>query len=79
MHIDAYFDTWVGRKQEDSSYARIAARLGLYGAEVIFVSDSPGELDSARAAGFMTGYCVRPGAVCEKTKHLLIHSFAELP
>ena len=59
-----YFDTTTGPKQEAESYRRIAAQLGLPGAEILFLSDVVAELDAAAAAGFQTWQLVRePGMV----------------
>jgi enolase-phosphatase E1 len=58
-HIHAHFDTNVGSKREASSYTRIARELGLQAAEVLFLSDTPAELDAARAAGLGTTLIAR--------------------
>jgi enolase-phosphatase E1 len=58
-HVGAYFDTTVGSKREASSYARIARELGLQAAAVLFLSDTPAELDAARAAGLGTTLVAR--------------------
>jgi 2,3-diketo-5-methylthio-1-phosphopentane phosphatase/methylthioribulose-1-phosphate dehydratase len=52
--IDGYFDTSVGSKSEPASYLAIARQLGLAPAAITFLSDSPVELDAARAAGLGT-------------------------
>jgi len=46
----AYFDTTIGAKGDASSYAAIAARLGVAPIEVLFLSDLRAELQAARAA-----------------------------
>ena len=60
-YLTAYFDTTTGPKAEPSSYARIAERLRIAAEAVVFVSDSPRELDAARACGMGTRLAVRPG------------------
>jgi len=60
-YLTAYFDTTTGPKGEPSSYARIAESLGLASEAVVFVSDTPRELDAARAGGMRTRLAVRPG------------------
>ena len=60
-HIEAFFDTHVGPKKDANSYARIAQQLGASPAHVLFVSDVPGELDAAAAAGMSIALAVRPG------------------
>lgn len=68
-----YFDTTSGPKQEADSYARIAASIGLPPEEILFLSDHPGEIAAANAAGLATTLIDRdretPGAA---------RSFAEI-
>ena len=52
--ISGWFDTEVGGKREATSYARIAADIGLPPADVLFLSDILEELDAARDAGLQT-------------------------
>jgi enolase-phosphatase E1 len=59
--ICGYFDTTVGSKLESSSYAKIAGALGFAPAEVAFLSDHPGEIQAARAAGMQTVLVARDG------------------
>ena len=59
--IAAFFDTGVGAKRWPDSYRRIAAELNRKGEEVLFVSDTPAELDAARAAGCAVLLAERPG------------------
>jgi enolase-phosphatase E1 len=59
--ISAFFDTGVGAKRWPDSYRRIAAELNRVGEEVLFVSDTPAELDAARAAGCAALLAERPG------------------
>jgi enolase-phosphatase E1 len=49
--FDAYFDTRVGAKIESASYARIAGRLGVRPADVLFLTDLAAEVAAARQAG----------------------------
>jgi enolase-phosphatase E1 len=58
-HIHAHFDTTVGSKREAASYARIARELGVQAADILFLSDTPAELDAARAAGLGTTLIAR--------------------
>jgi enolase-phosphatase E1 len=60
-YLTVYFDTTTGPKAEPSSYARIAERLGVAPEAVVFVSDSPRELDAARTARMRTRLAIRPG------------------
>ncbi len=46
-----YFDTAIGAKGDASSYAGIAASLGVAIEAVCFFSDAPAEIEAARLAG----------------------------
>jgi enolase-phosphatase E1 len=59
--ITAFFDTGVGAKRWPDSYRRISAELNRVAHEVLFVSDTPAELDAARAAGCQVLLAERPG------------------
>lgn len=59
--IAAFFDTSVGAKRWPDSYRRIAAELNRATADVLFVSDTPAELDAARSAGCQVLLAERPG------------------
>lgn len=59
--ISAYFDTTIGPKINTESYTAIAHKLKLAPAEIIFVSDSPIELEAAHRAGIQVIHSIRPG------------------
>ncbi|MFK0019314.1 acireductone synthase [Streptomyces sp. NPDC090798] len=60
--VEGLYDTEnAGPKQEPTSYATIAAALGSAPDRLLFLSDRPGELDAARAAGWRTVGVRRPG------------------
>ncbi len=59
--ITAFFDTGVGAKRWPDSYRRISDELSRAAHEVLFVSDTPAELDAARAAGCQVLLAERPG------------------
>jgi enolase-phosphatase E1 len=59
--IAAFFDTGVGAKRWPDSYRRISAELNRPAQELLFVSDTPAELDAARAAGCQVLLAERPG------------------
>ena len=74
-----HFDTAVGAKQDEASYARIAEDVNLPAAAILFVSDVAAELDAARAAGLQTRLIVRPGnAPQPESGHAIVTSFDEL-
>jgi enolase-phosphatase E1 len=52
--FSGFFDTTTGPKLEADSYGAITAALGLEPGEILFLSDSLGELDAAREAGLKT-------------------------
>jgi len=55
-----YFDTTIGPKQADASYAAIARATGEAPHATLFLSDVEAELDAARAAGMQTARLLRP-------------------
>jgi enolase-phosphatase E1 len=77
--IQDFFDTNVGHKAEPESYTKIAEALGRRPSEALFISDVTTELDAARAAGFQTLLCVRPGNHTQPSPsaHDTIHTFDE--
>ncbi len=60
-HLRGHYDTTTGPKREATSYAAIAADMGLEPRQILFISDVGAELDAARAAGMATALAVRPG------------------
>lgn len=61
--LDGHFDTEVGSKREAQSYAKIAERIGLLPAEILFLSDTPEEIAAARGAGMAALQVQRDAAV----------------
>jgi len=59
--FDAFFDTGVGPKISPQSYRSIAEKLGTGTTRLLFVSDTPKELEAAAEAGCLVALCVRPG------------------
>ena len=59
--IDGYFDTNVGKKGEAESYRRIAEKMNLPTAHILFVSDVIDELNAADEAGMKTLLSIREG------------------
>jgi enolase-phosphatase E1 len=59
--ISQFFDATIGPKRSADSYRHIASELNLPPNELLFLSDVHAELLAARAAGFKTMLCVRPG------------------
>jgi enolase-phosphatase E1 len=58
--FSGYFDTTTGPKGESGSYERIAERIGGERAEILFLSDSPAEIEAAARAGLRTAQLCRP-------------------
>jgi enolase-phosphatase E1 len=78
--LDGFFDTSVGTKSHPDSYRKIAAEIRKEPGAVLFLSDSPKELDAAHSAGMQTALSVRPGnAPVAPGGHQVIRSFHELP
>ncbi|WP_375398400.1 acireductone synthase [uncultured Sphingomonas sp.] len=59
--LSGYFDTRVGAKREAASYQAIAAELRTVTPAMLFVSDTPAEVDAARAAGMAAMLIDRDG------------------
>jgi enolase-phosphatase E1 len=77
--ITAYFDTRIGPKTDAASYSAIAAEMQIQPGQVCFLSDAPGELDAARAAGMETRMVCRPGNTKVAVRdHVAVHSLDEL-
>ncbi len=78
--IDRYFDTNIGHKRESESYSKIALALNLEIGEILFVSDTLAELDSAREAGMRTTLSIRKGnaAITENAEHATIRSLVDV-
>ncbi|MFH8345600.1 acireductone synthase [Streptomyces sp. NPDC018045] len=79
---EKYYDTEnAGPKLVAASYEAIAADLGAAPRRVLFLSDRPGELDAAGAAGWRTAGVRRPGEPYYESgvgDHPEVASFAEL-
>jgi enolase-phosphatase E1 len=69
-----YFDTRIGGKREAASYRRILERIGLSGAEVLFLSDVGEELDAAAAAGMQTCQLLRDDKAVPAPAHTQVAS-----
>ncbi len=79
VHLSGYYDTTIGPKREQASYAAIAADVNLPPAEILFLSDVPEELDAARAAGMKTGLTLRPGnRAVPNPAHTTVTTFNEI-
>ena len=82
--FSAWFDTETGGKRESESYDRIARRLDVPPAEVLFLSDVVAELDAAREAGMGTVLLDRPQDYPQPRTgeaaggHLRVESFDEI-
>src|SRR5262249_25165140 len=61
LHFTHFFDTRVGAKRQPESYRNIARAMARPAAQLLFISDVVAELDAARASGWATILCVRPG------------------
>ena len=78
-HLQWYFDTGTGAKQDPESYARIARETSQRPADIVFISDVVAELDAARVAGMGTRLSLRPGNPRQpQSGHESIASFDEI-
>ncbi len=77
--LRGYFDTTTGAKVEAASYETIAADLGLDPGELLFLSDSPGELAAARQAGWQVCAVQRPGTPNFSPDLRVVGDFGKLP
>jgi enolase-phosphatase E1 len=78
--VSGYFDTRTGPKMKSASYAGIASAMHVGPGEILFLSDSVGELDAARESGCGTRLVVREGNVPVEDPHghRAVESFAGL-
>jgi enolase-phosphatase E1 len=76
--FSGYFDTRVGAKREPRSYRQIAEEIGHSAPEILFLSDTAGELDAAREAGMETIWLVRDAGPAAQPRHRQVTSFAEI-
>ena len=75
--IDGYFDTHIGNKRETGSYRAIAEQVGLPAEQILFLSDTPEELDAAADAGMKTMQLARDEAV-QSSRHPVARDFDEV-
>jgi enolase-phosphatase E1 len=75
--FSGYFDTRIGAKTETGSYRRIQEKIGLPADQILFLSDTPAELDAAREAGMQTTQLVREGDG-PASSHPVAHDFGEV-
>jgi enolase-phosphatase E1 len=78
--FSGYFDTTIGNKREVAAYRLISEALELPPAEILFLSDIPGELDAAKSAGLSVLGLARhaePMSV-SAAAHRWCHDFAEV-
>jgi enolase-phosphatase E1 len=78
--IETYFDTATGAKIESESYSSIIQKLGVEAKEMLFLSDSPAELDAAASADLDVRLAIRPGnrPIPPSVRHPQVFSFDEL-
>ncbi|MDH4467539.1 MAG: acireductone synthase [Bacteriovoracaceae bacterium] len=69
-YLSFHFDTSVGNKREKNSYSNIANALNLSGEEILFLSDTPEELEAAQEAKFRVLQIVRDEEGDKKSRQL---------
>lgn len=79
-YIDGHFDTAVGAKQEQASYAAIAEKIGCKPEEVLFLTDIVKEAEAARASGVQSALVSREGnaALPAPAPFPVLYSLAQL-
>lgn len=70
-----HFDTEIGGKREQASYARILDAIGRTGEETLFLSDVVAELDAAREAGLRTILLERGKPNADRNGHPAVRDF----
>jgi enolase-phosphatase E1 len=75
--FSGYFDTRVGHKRDEASYAAIAESTGRPPGEILFLSDVAEELDAAETAGMRTIQIVRDDDIGHG-RHRQVHDFDEI-
>ncbi len=80
QYFEVHFDTLVGPKRDEFSYAKIADQWRHPPEHILFVSDVVEELDAARDASMATALCVRPGnaPIADPRDHPQITTFDEI-
>lgn len=73
--FSGYFDTRIGHKREAEAYRRIAERIELAPAEILFLSDVGAELDAAKVAGFQTCQLLRDSKAVPVDGHRQVSDF----
>lgn len=76
--FSGYFDTHVGHKRDNASYATIQSQLGISPSEILFLSDIREELDAARDVGMRTCWLVRDGQPSPQAEHTQVASFDQI-
>ena len=79
--IGDYFDTTTGPKTEPESYTKIAKAIELPPGEILFLTDAPGEVSAASAAGLQVRRIERaraPDHVANDGNVQVLGSFASL-
>ncbi|HEX7381834.1 MAG TPA: acireductone synthase [Nevskiaceae bacterium] len=76
--FSGYFDTTTGPKRETASYRRIAERIALPAAEILFLSDLGAELDAASMAGMHTCQLVRDEQAVPAEAHRQARDFSQV-
>ena len=77
--FSGYFDTRIGGKKEAGSYRKIAGKIGLPPADILFLSDVGEELDAARSAGMRTCQLLRDAKARPAPGHPQARDFSGVP
>jgi enolase-phosphatase E1 len=76
--FSGYFDTTTGSKLQAESFRNIARSIGLPAKTILFLSDHPGEIDAARAAGMQAAWVVRDPLSASTSGSVRVRNFDEI-
>ena len=76
--IKGYFDTNIGHKRDPKAYRKIAESIGLSTAEILFLSDTPEELDAAQKSNMLTTLLIRGDQLKKPQCHPVVNQFKQI-
>jgi enolase-phosphatase E1 len=78
IYLKGYYDTRAGPKRSPESYRRIASDMDREPTAILFLSDTPEELDAAHAVGLATGQVRRDERAPAPGSHPVVTDFREV-
>ena len=77
-YFSAHYDTNIGAKKDAASYKTIAQDVGISPTKVLFLSDTPAELDAAKSAGMQVCLVCRPDNAAKPIYSPAIEHFLQI-